>query len=155
MVTRLRSHPALADALVELHGGLGAGKTTFVRHLLRGLGVGGRIKSPTYTVVETYEAPATQPDGRPVQVSHFDFYRFDNPQELEDAGLRDLLAAPGLKLCEWPDKAAGHLPTPDLRLHIDWAAETDAGEETAAPATDTARRVRAEAFSPAGLALLR
>ena len=88
------------DAVVELHGPLGAGKTTFVRHLLQSLGVTGRIKSPSYAVLESYELPAGL-------VSHFDFYRFGDPREWEDAGFRDVFSAPGLKLCEWPEKAAG------------------------------------------------
>ncbi len=76
--------PALRDAFIELHGPLGAGKTTFVRHLLHALGVAGRIKSPTYAVVEPYAV-----DG--LAISHFDFYRFDDPREWEDAGFRDVL----------------------------------------------------------------
>ncbi len=104
------------DAVIELHGPLGAGKTTFVRLLLRALGVQGRIKSPSYAVMETYELPATSGGGI---ASHFDFYRFGDPREWEDAGFRDVFAAPGLKLCEWPAKAAGQLPPPHLALHID------------------------------------
>jgi tRNA threonylcarbamoyladenosine biosynthesis protein TsaE len=150
MAVLLRRRPALADSLfIELHGSLGAGKTSFVRHLLRALGVQGRIKSPTYTVVETYDCPPLAPGLGPLSVSHFDFYRFDDPSELDDAGLRDVFAAPGLKLCEWPDKAAGRLPAPDLRLHIDWAAPGDD-----AVAADPTRRVRAEACSANGLVLL-
>ena len=110
---RLAALPGLRQAFIELHGELGAGKTSFARHLLRALGVEGRIKSPTYAVVE----PHVTPDG--LAVSHFDFYRFDDPREWEDAGFRDLFAAPGLKLAEWPDKAAGLLPPPDLRLCIE------------------------------------
>ncbi|PTT76590.1 tRNA (adenosine(37)-N6)-threonylcarbamoyltransferase complex ATPase subunit type 1 TsaE, partial [Pelomonas sp. HMWF004] len=87
------------DAVIELHGPLGAGKTTFVRLLLRALGVQGRIKSPSYAVMETYELPAASGGGA---ASHFDFYRFGDPREWEDAGFRDVFAAPGLKLCEWP-----------------------------------------------------
>lgn len=101
------------DAVVELHGPLGAGKTTFVRLLLRALGVQGRIKSPSYAVMESYELPAGG------MASHFDFYRFGDPREWEDAGFRDVFAAPGLKLCEWPEKAAGQLPPPDLQLFIE------------------------------------
>lgn len=156
LAARLRQQPALADSLIELHGGLGAGKTTFVRHLLRALGVQGRIKSPTYAVVESYDCPPPGPGLPPLAVSHFDFYRFDDPQELEDAGLRELLAAPGLKLCEWPDKAAGQLPAPDLRLHLGWAHERAHDEQAAgadAPAADSARSVRVEALSPRGRAL--
>lgn len=108
----LAAAPALRDAFIELAGPLGAGKTTFVRHLLRSLGVQGRIKSPTYAVLEPYVV-----DG--LEVSHLDFYRFDNPREWGDAGLRDVFAAPGLKLAEWPEKAHAMLPAADLRITIE------------------------------------
>ncbi|WP_235537971.1 tRNA (adenosine(37)-N6)-threonylcarbamoyltransferase complex ATPase subunit type 1 TsaE [Pelomonas sp. Root1217] len=101
------------DATIELHGPLGAGKTTFVRLLLRALGVQGRIKSPSYAVMEVYELPGGG------SASHFDFYRFGDPREWEDAGFRDVFAAPGLKLCEWPEKAAGQLPPADLQLFLE------------------------------------
>ena len=113
---RLAARPALRDAYVELHGPLGAGKTTFVRHLLRALGVQGRIKSPTYAVVEPHEAPG-------LAAFHFDFYRFNDPREWEDAGFRDIFSSPGLKLAEWPDKAAGLLPAADLVLRIEVQAD--------------------------------
>lgn len=99
------------NACIALHGDLGAGKTTFVRNLLRTLGVEGRIKSPTYAVVEPYSVAAGE-------VWHFDFYRFNDPREWEDAGFRDIFASAGLKLCEWPQNAAGVMPTPDLELDI-------------------------------------
>ena len=113
---RLAQAPALRRAFIALHGDLGAGKTTFVRHLLRAAGVAGRIKSPTYAVVEPHEA--TGADGTAWSVWHFDFYRFDDPREWEDAGFRDIFASPGLKLAEWPEKAAGVLPAPDLDISI-------------------------------------
>jgi tRNA threonylcarbamoyladenosine biosynthesis protein TsaE len=130
----LAAAPALAGAYVELHGPLGAGKTTFVRHLLHALGVAGRVKSPTYAVLEPYETPHGP-------VAHFDFYRFDDPQEWEDAGLRDVFAGPGLKLAEWPEKARALLPVADLRVHIE-------------PAADETRRVSFTALTPRGLELL-
>lgn len=137
----LARQQGLDHAYVALSGPLGAGKTSFVRHLLRTLGVAGRIKSPTYAVLESHRAPATV-DGKPaLEISHLDFYRFDDPREWLDAGLRDVFAAPGLKLAEWPEKAAEVLPVPDLHLHID-------------PVDEHARRVRAEAHTPLGLALL-
>ncbi|MBA4177598.1 MAG: tRNA (adenosine(37)-N6)-threonylcarbamoyltransferase complex ATPase subunit type 1 TsaE [Leptothrix sp. (in: Bacteria)] len=108
----LAKRPAIGNAYLELHGALGAGKTTFVRHLLRALGVTGRIKSPTYAVLEPYSLPG-------LQVSHFDFYRFNDPREWDDAGFRELFASPGLKLAEWPEHAAGALPVADLRLFIE------------------------------------
>ena len=132
---QLAASPALGDAFIELHGDLGAGKTTFVRHLLRALGITGRVKSPTYAVVEPHETPAG------LAISHFDFYRFNDPLEWEDAGLRDLFAAPGLKLAEWPEKAAGLLPV------ADWVVRIDALD-------DSARQVHVAAPTPLGVRLL-
>ncbi|MEY5100116.1 MAG: hypothetical protein RJA36_2835 [Pseudomonadota bacterium] len=119
LAAALAHSPALANATLTLHGDLGAGKTTFVRHLLRALGVSGRIKSPTYAVVEPHQAPPAPAWPEGLVVSHFDFYRFGDPREWEDAGFRDVFAAPGLKVCEWPEKAAGQLPPPDLQLFIE------------------------------------
>ncbi len=130
----LAAHAGIGRAFIELDGTLGAGKTTFVRHLLQALGVQGRVKSPTYAIMEPYSLPG-------FDAWHFDFYRFDDPQEWEDAGFRDVFAAPGLKLVEWPQKAAGLLPTPDLRVHIGIAS-------------DESRRVDLEAFTPLGEELL-
>ncbi len=135
---QLARRPALHQAFIELHGPLGAGKTTFVRHLLRALGVSGRIKSPTYTVVESYGACL---DEQTITISHCDFYRFADPREWLDAGLRDLFMEPGLKLVEWADKASGMLPLPDVRLHLE---PLDADE----------RRVLAQAFTARGRELL-
>ncbi len=121
--SQLARAPALfPSTFIALAGPLGAGKTTFVRHLLRALGVHGRIKSPTYAVLEPYEV-----QGR--AVSHFDFYRFNDPREWADAGFRDVFAAPGLKLAEWPDNAAPLLPLPDWRLQIE-PLDTDARQVT-------------------------
>ena len=108
----LAAMPGLRLAYIDLQGELGAGKTTLVRHLLRALGVQGRIKSPTYAVVEPYELPD-------LNVWHFDFFRFSDPREWLDAGFRDIFANPGLKIAEWPDKAAGCLPLADLVLHLE------------------------------------
>ena len=132
---RLASLAALwPSTFVALDGPLGAGKTTFVRHLLRALGVEGRIKSPTFSVMEPYLV-----DGR--AVSHFDFYRFNDAREWGDAGFRDVFAAPGLKLAEWPDKAAPALPRPDWRVQIE-------------PVDETARQVTVHALTPHGVELL-
>ena len=120
---RLAARPQLANAFVTLHGDLGAGKTTLVRHLLRALGVQGRIKSPTYAVVEPHEAPGLAPHA--TTVWHFDFYRFDDPREWEDAGFRDIFANPGLKVAEWPEKAAALTPPADLAIHIEAIDDTE------------------------------
>ena len=106
------THAAIANCFFVLHGELGAGKTTLVRHLLRALGVQGRIKSPTYAVVEPYEISG-------LSVWHFDFYRFGDPREWEDAGFRDLFASSGLKLAEWPENAGALLPRADLVVRIE------------------------------------
>lgn len=115
---QLAARPQIRHAFLALRGDLGAGKTTFVRHLLRALGVSGRIKSPTYAVVEPHEGAPAPGENTPLPIWHFDFYRFNDPREWEDAGFRDLFAGPGLKLAEWPDQAAGLLPTPDLTLNF-------------------------------------
>ena len=115
----LAGNPALRNAFVELRGNLGAGKTTLVRHLLRALGVQGRIKSPTYAVVEPYTLePAAGSDDDAFNIWHFDFYRFDDPREWADAGFRDIFASPGLKLAEWPQNAGGQLPQADLVVEL-------------------------------------
>ena len=100
--------------MVHLYGDLGTGKTTLVRGILRGLGHGGSVKSPTYTLIEPYE-----PEGRPV--FHLDLYRLGDPEELEYLGLRDLLGVAGLVLVEWPERAAGALPSADLVVRIGYA----------------------------------
>ena len=130
----LARRPALAQAFIELRGDLGTGKTTLVRHLLQALGVTGRIKSPTYAVVEPHAAAG-------LEIWHFDFYRFNDPREWEDAGFRDIFGGPGLKLVEWPEKAGALLPRADLVIRI----ETDA---------DEARQVTVTAQTPRGRELL-
>jgi tRNA threonylcarbamoyladenosine biosynthesis protein TsaE len=123
----LAGHVAITDALIELRGDLGAGKTTFVRHLLAALGVQGRIKSPTYAVVEPYTLENGMNSG--LNIWHFDFYRFNDPQEWEDAGFRDIFSSAGLKLVEWPDKAGEYLPQADLVLAIE-VVENDTRQVT-------------------------
>lgn len=117
----LAAQPGLHNAFVTLHGDLGAGKTTLVRHLLRALGVQGRVKSPTYAVVEPHEVVLA--DGTSLAISHFDFYRFADPREWEDAGFRDIFASPGLKLAEWPEKAGRLLPPADFAIKIEAMAD--------------------------------
>lgn len=141
LTQRLAGSPALNQAVIWLQGHLGAGKTTFVRHLLRTLGVQGRIKSPTYAIVEPHQVPASALFPLGLSVSHFDFYRFNDPREWEDAGFRELFAAPGLKLVEWPEKAANHLPPPDLDISIE-------------ALQDDQRLFELKAFSPTGLKLM-
>jgi tRNA threonylcarbamoyladenosine biosynthesis protein TsaE len=131
----LARQQALYDAFIALDGPLGAGKTTFARYLLRALGASGRIKSPTFALLEPYELPA-------LNASHLDFYRFDDPREWIDAGLREVFERPGLKLVEWPDKAGDLLPIADLWLRI-------------TPRDDGSRDVAVHAQKPRGVELLR
>ena len=113
----VRLAQVLDDGLViYLHGPLGAGKTSFARALLTRLGVGERIKSPTYTLVEGYEF-----DGRPAW--HLDLYRIADPAELEWLGLDALSDPAALVLVEWPERGTGALPVADVELRLDYAGD--------------------------------
>lgn len=114
----LRADAARADLLITLHGELGTGKTTFVRHLLQALGVGGRIKSPTFAIVEPYQIEL---GGKVVPAWHADLYRFDDPREWAEAGLQELCAGGGLRLIEWPERAGSALANPDLTVRLSMA----------------------------------
>lgn len=97
--------------VIELRGELGTGKSTFARGVLRALGATGPIKSPSYTLMETYDLPG-------VQALHLDLYRLNDPEELEHLGLADYYRAGNLWLIEWPEKGDGRLPPPDLRFEF-------------------------------------
>ena len=122
--------PALRPGLVVfLQGELGAGKTTFTRGILRGLGYLGKVKSPTYNLIELYKISR-------LYLYHFDFYRFNNPNEWEEAGFRDYFNADSICLVEWPEKADGLLPQADLKFifkvaegrNVEIQADTEAGK---------------------------
>ena len=107
--------PLLAPGMVVwLDGDLGAGKTTLVRALLRGLGHRGSVKSPTYTLVEVYVVSS-------IYWYHFDFYRFSDPEEFEDAGLGEYFRSDSVCLVEWPGNAAAYVPPADLVLRFRFA----------------------------------
>ncbi len=94
---------------VHLSGDLGAGKTTFVRGFLRGLGYNGTVKSPTYTLVESYQL-------HDFTIYHFDFYRVKHPDEVEAIGFRDYRSDGAICLIEWPEMAGKTIGSPDLLI---------------------------------------
>jgi len=97
---------------IHLRGDLGAGKTSFVRAFLRACGIQGRIKSPSYALLESYNLSS-------LHFYHLDFYRFSDTREWLDAGFRDILQENAIVLIEWPEQAGDLLPPPDLEIHID------------------------------------
>lgn len=110
------AHVILPGLSLYLHGDLGSGKTTLARGLLRGLGYSGRVKSPTYTLVELYTVSR-------LNLYHFDFYRFRDPKEWRDAGFSEYFNENSVCLVEWPEKAAGLLPVADLEIALVFAGE--------------------------------
>ena len=99
-------------ALITMKGNLGAGKTVFCRGVLRGLGYEGKVKSPTFTLVEPYELNWGQ-------IFHFDLYRLSDPDELEYIGIEDYLQGEHLCLVEWPERGLGSLPRADVSVEIE------------------------------------
>jgi len=105
---------SVTPAVVYLVGDLGAGKTTLVRGLIHALDYSGKVRSPTYTLVESYAC-------EPVPVFHLDLYRLADAEELEWLGLRDLLAERALLVIEWPERGSGVLPPADLTVYMDYS----------------------------------
>ncbi|WP_374326650.1 tRNA (adenosine(37)-N6)-threonylcarbamoyltransferase complex ATPase subunit type 1 TsaE [Azonexus sp.] len=136
----------LAQALqpglvIYLDGDLGAGKTTLARALIRALGHSGPVKSPTYALVEVYVVSS-------LYLYHFDFYRFESPEEFLDAGFGEYFNEASVCLVEWPDKAAGCVPSSDLRIRLQHAgdgriAELAANSERGASCVRTIASIRA------------
>src|SRR5712671_5942905 len=108
---------AAPGRVMHLRGDLGAGKTTLARGLLRGLGYAGRVKSPTYTLVEHYSVSS-------LNLYHFDFYRFEDPEEWLSAGFRDHFNAQSVCLVEWPERVGNLLTPPDLEVRLEFDTTT-------------------------------
>lgn len=124
---------------IALEGNLGAGKTAFTRYLIQGMGYAGKVKSPTYSLCESYPIAC----GKQIaQAFHFDLYRMRTPLEWQEAGLAEHFDAPGMCLIEWPEKAEGTLPQLDLQIAI------TTGEQ------ETERQFELKALSDLGLRLL-
>jgi tRNA threonylcarbamoyladenosine biosynthesis protein TsaE len=120
---------AAAGRVLHLRGDLGAGKTTLVRGMLRALGYAGRVKSPTYTLVEPYELSS-------LHFYHFDFYRFKDRSEWLSSGFREFFNPQTFCVVEWPEKAGELLAPPDLDVLLQFSGE--------------ARKASLQARSPAG-----
>jgi tRNA threonylcarbamoyladenosine biosynthesis protein TsaE len=118
---------------IHLCGALGSGKTTLVRGLLHGLGYAGKVKSPTYTLVEPYFFDNTT-------VFHFDLYRIADARELESMGYRDYPGPEAICLVEWPERAGSYLGDPDIRIHIEGQQDS--------------RDINIDAFSSVGNSLI-
>ena len=99
-------------SIIYLHGDLGAGKTTFTKGIVAGLGCSDHVTSPTYTLVESYSAGA-------ITIYHFDLYRLKSPDELESIGIRDMLGGDAISIFEWPERGAGILQDADFDVHIE------------------------------------
>ena len=124
---------------IALEGNLGAGKTAFARYLIKGMGYVGKVKSPTYSLCESYPISCGE---HSANAFHFDLYRMRTPLEWQEAGLADHFDEPGICLIEWPEKAEGTLPQLDLQIGI------TAGE------LETERQFEFKALSDLGLTLL-
>ncbi len=108
----VRLAPLMQPGLkVYFDGELGSGKTTVVRALLEGLGYRGKVKSPTYLLVELYNVSR-------LDLYHFDFYRFEDAKEWQDAGFREYFDTRAVCLVEWPENAAALLPAPDIKISL-------------------------------------
>ena len=135
----LADSPSLQHVNIALEGNLGTGKTAFARHLIQGMGYVGKVKSPTYSLCESYSITCGE---QTVSAFHFDLYRMRTALEWQEAGLAEHFDAPGICLIEWPEKAEGTLPILDLHISI------SAGQ------LETERQFEFKALSDLGLKLL-
>jgi len=138
-ISQLLSKEPLTHLYISLEGDLGAGKTTFARYLIQGMGHKGKVKSPTYTLCEPYPLQI----GRAAFTAHhFDLYRMKDPLEWHEAGFAEYFDVPGFCLIEWPEKAEGTLPAFDIRISL------IAGTE------ENDRKININAISELGLSVL-
>lgn len=121
--------PTTTSLHANLMGDLGAGKTTLVRGVLRGLGYTGRVKSPTYPLLETYQAGN-------FNLAHFDLYRLESPEAFVEAGFEEYYVGPGVRFVEWPDRGGAFLPAPDWCVSL--AAHPVEGRDVAIEARTSA-----------------
>ena len=138
-ITQLLSKDPQTHLNISLEGDLGAGKTTFARYLIQGLGHEGKVKSPTYTLCEPYPL---QIGKAALTAYHFDLFRMNDPLEWQEAGFGEYFDEPGFCLIEWPEKAEGTLPTFDIRISL------IAGTE------ENDRKIHIQAASELGLSVL-
>jgi tRNA threonylcarbamoyladenosine biosynthesis protein TsaE len=132
-IARALDTASAAPLVIGLTGELGAGKTTLVRGILRALGVAGTVRSPTFTLLESYSVAS-------LEISHLDLYRVQSPLEIEALGIRELLEPARVFLIEWPEHGVGAIPVPDLDIELSVA--------------DPGREIALRGRSPAGEALL-
>ncbi|HQT26120.1 MAG TPA: tRNA (adenosine(37)-N6)-threonylcarbamoyltransferase complex ATPase subunit type 1 TsaE [Burkholderiales bacterium] len=102
--------------VIHLEGELGAGKTALVRSMLKAMGHTGKVKSPTYALVELYTISR-------LHLYHFDLYRFDNPEEWNDSGFREYFNPESICFVEWPERGGKLLPEPDIRISLGFEGE--------------------------------
>lgn len=149
-LARLMGAELHAPLVIYLRGDLGSGKTTFARSLIHGLGYPGRVKSPSYGLLESY-------DTGDLRVLHLDLYRISDPAELDYLALRDLFDRHTILLVEWPERGEGALPAPDLVMHFAEAPEsrfvqlssrTPAGASLSHAVRESARRLHSGSGLP-------
>lgn len=121
-ISQLLSKTPNAHLNISLEGDLGAGKTTFARYLIQGMGHEGKVKSPTYTLCEPYPL---QVNKTAFTAHHFDLYRMKDPLEWQEAGFGEYFDVPGFCLIEWPEKAEGTLPAFDIQIALSAGAQDD------------------------------